>query len=92
MREQGRLDLGRHHVLAAGDDRVDLAAEDDQPPALVEPPEVPGLEAPPAVVGPSTMISPSAAIDTLTPGSGRPDVSMSPGSAIVTAEHACVSP
>ncbi len=36
MREQGCLDLARHHVLTARDDRVDLAAEHDQPPAIVE--------------------------------------------------------
>ena len=40
MGQQDRLDLGRHHVLAAADDGVDLAAGDDQPTALVEAAEV----------------------------------------------------
>src|SRR4051794_16112705 len=46
---------------------------------------------PPATVGPETRISPSGAIETRNPGSGAPELSTSPGSATVTAEHACVS-
>ena len=47
---------------------------------------------PPATVGPATTISSSGAIETSRPGSGRPEVATSPGSATVTAEQACVSP
>ena len=42
--QQDRLDLARHHVLAAADDRVHLATEHDQPPALVEAAEVAGVQ------------------------------------------------
>jgi hypothetical protein len=44
MREQHRLDLGGHHVLAAGDDGVHLAAGHDQPAAVVEAAEVAGAQ------------------------------------------------
>ena len=46
----------------------------------------------PTTVGPLTKISPSAAMLTPSPGSGRPAVSRSPGSASVTVEPASVSP
>ena len=61
---------------------------------LVEPAEVAGAQAPPSAltVAPETRISPSSVIATPTPGSGRPAVSRSPGSATVTVEQACVSP
>ena len=80
--EQHRLDLGGRDVLAAGDDRVDLAADHDQAARSSRRPRSPVRSVPPpATVGPATRISPSGAIATSMPGSGRPAVSTSPGSA-----------
>ena len=78
--EQGGLDLARHHVLAAGDDRVDLAAQHAQAPALVELAEVARVQGRSATVGPSTTISPSGgdldrdARERLAGGLGVPDL------------------
>ena len=91
--EQGGLDLGGHHVLAAGDDRVDLAAGDDQAAVRVEAAEVARAQDAAARHG-------RAGDDDLTvgrdrdveAGERRPEVAMSPGSATVTAEQACVRP
>ena len=44
MLEQHGLDLGRGHVLPAGDDRVGLAPDDLEAPAVVERPEVTGVQ------------------------------------------------
>ena len=78
MAEQHRLDLGRHHVLAAADDQLALAAGDEEKALVVDLAEVAGAQA--AVVaeatrrrrsGPETTISPSS-ISTCVVNSGRP--------------------